>query len=83
MSSTKPDCVPILALDGRAEDEGSGVSIAAVGGAEIPGWRQLVVPAPEMPAAMARQACTGAIVQRRYSPSDIEELRDGLRRVTI
>lgn len=83
MSSPKPDCVPTLALDGRAEDEGSGVAIAAVGGAEVSGWRQLVVPAPETPASVARQACTGAIVQRRYSPSDIAQIRDGLWRVTI
>ena len=33
--------------------------------------------------AVVRQACTGAIVQRRYSPASITEIRAGLRRVTI
>ena len=79
MSSDKPDCGSRLALDGRA-DVGSGVAPAAVA---IPWGRQLVVPAADTPAAVTRQACTGAIVQRRYSAGSIAELRAGLRHVTI
>lgn len=84
MSSDEPDCVAGPGLDGRAIHEAlhwtSGVATGAVGGVQIP---QLVVPAPMMSPAVVRQACTGAIVQRRYSPASITEIRAGLRRVTI
>lgn len=83
LSSDKPDCGLVLALDGRALDLGSGVATGAVAGAGIPRWLQLVVPAPETPPAALRQACTGAIVQRLYSPGGIAQLRSGLRHVTI
>lgn len=87
MSSDESDCVADPGFDGRAMHEAlhwaSGVATGAVGGVEIPWWQQLVVPAAEMSPAVARQACTGAIVQRRYSPARITEIRAGLRRVTI
>ena len=78
----KPDCTAVLMLDGRAEDLGSGVVTAAVVGVKIPRWRLPLAPAETAPAA-ARHACTGAIVNRRYSPARVAELRTGLRRVTI
>lgn len=71
MSSDEPDCVAGPGLDGRALHEA------------IPGWQQLVAPAAEMSSAVVRKACTGAIVQRRYSPASITEIRAGLQRVTI
>lgn len=87
MSSDESDCVAGPGLDGRAIHEAlhwtSGVAAGAVGGVEIPWWQQLGVPAAEMSPAVARQACTGAIVQRRYSPASITEIRAGLRHVTI
>ena len=83
MSSDEEDCGLDIALTGRAVDAGSAVAIAAVGGVEIPRWRQLIVPTAATPPAVARQACTGAIVHRRYSPASIVELRAGLRHVTI
>ncbi len=87
LSSDETDCVADPGFDGRAMHEAlhwaSGVATGAVGGVEIPWWQQLVVPAAEKSRAVARQACTGAIVQRRYSPARITEIRAGLRRVTI
>lgn len=83
LSSDEEDCGLDVAFDGRAVNAGSAVAIAAVGGLEIPQWRQLVVPTAATFPAVARQACTGAIVHRRYSPATIAELRTGLRHVTI
>ena len=85
MSSTEPDCEVGLAfaLDGRAVDVGSGVATAAAGRADIPRWQQLVVPVGETLPAMARSACTGAVIRRRYTAASIAELRAGLRRVTV
>lgn len=78
-----PNCTrPLLLLDGRAGDPGSRVVTAAVVGVRNPRWRQPSVAAETAPAA-ARHACTGAIVNRRYSPARVAELRTGLRRVTI
>ena len=83
MSSDKPDCGLILALVGRAVDVPSTVAAGAVGGTAMSWSQQLVAPAAEMPPTVTRQACTGAIVQRRYSPESIADIRAGLRRVTI
>ena len=83
MSGDEPDCGLILALAGRAVDVPSALTNGAVGGAEIPWWRQLAGPLAERPPTVTRQACTGAIVQRRYSPESITEIRAGLRHVTI
>ena len=83
LSSDKPDCGLVVALDGRAQDGGSGVATVAVGGMEVaPGLRP-EVPAVRVPTAVARHACTGAIVNRRYSSATIAQLITGLRRVTI
>ena len=85
MSSDTPDCEAgvSFALDGRAVDVGSGIATAAVARAEIPRWQQLIVPVAETLPAVARQACTGAVIRRRYTAASIAELRAGLRRVTV
>ena len=83
MSSDKEDCGLGLALDGRAVDMASPLTTAAMGGAEISAWTRLALPAAKTPPTVARQACTGAIVHRRYSQESVAELRAGLRRVTI
>lgn len=84
MSSSSWDCVVTIHpfLDGRV-DVGSPLANGSVGAAEFPRPRQVVVSGAATPAAVERAACTGAIVQRRYLPARIAELRADLRHVTI
>lgn len=87
-TSTAPDggwdCHVALAMDGRVSpDVESKPWLQAVGGTELPGRVQQTVASVDVPPKVARHGCTGAIIQRRYSPARIAELRSGLRRVTI
>ena len=84
MSSQWWDCVVTIHpwLDGRA-DVGSPVANGSVGAAEFPRSGQVVMSGAATPVAVERSACTGAIVQRRYLPARIAELRADLRHVTI
>lgn len=83
MSSGEPDCGLVLALDGRS----LAPYASAIGVGEIP--EDVLAPvrspgrAAEAPFAAAQRACAGAIIQRRYAPERIVELRSGLRRVEI
>ena len=84
MSSKWPDCVVTINpwLDGRV-DVGSPVANGSVGAVEFPRSGQVVVSGAATPVAGERSACTGAIVQRRYLPARIAELRADLRHVTV
>ena len=84
MSSKWPDCVVTINpwLDGRV-DVGPRLPNGLAGAAESPRSGQVVVSSAPTPAAVERSACTGAIIQRRYLPARIAELRADLRHVTV
>lgn len=85
LSSDAPDCGLILALDGRSLRQGPNPALS--GRAHGADDQLPLVPQPEGAAgtflAASRHACTGAIIERRYDPARIAQLRIGLRRVTI
>ena len=87
-TSTRPDggtdCHVVLAMDGRVSpDVESQPWLQAAGGTELPGRVQQTVASVDIPPKVVRHGCIGEIIQRRYSPARIAELRSGLRRVTI
>lgn len=85
MSSDEPDCGLVLALDGRSLRRGANPALS--GRADGADDQLPLLPQPEAAAgtflAASRHACTGAIIERRYAPARIAQLRIGLRRVTI
>ena len=83
-----PDCYsglwPVFVLDGRiSPDVESAPRPVAVGGPVLVRRAQQAVPTADVPVEVARHACTGAIMQRRYASARIAEMRSGLRRVSI
>lgn len=83
LSRRWPDCVVYPPwLDGRV-DMGPPVANGSVGATELPRSGQVVVSGVATPVAVERSACTSAIVQRRYPPARIAELRAHLRHVTV
>ena len=77
------DCKVVLAMDGRVSPDAGPESWPRTGGTELFRLAQQAAPAVNELRGVARHGCTGAIVQRGYSPARIAELRSDLRRVTI
>lgn len=79
-----PNCKVVVTLAGRVSpDVDPEPWLQALGVTELPRRAQQEGPTVDDPLEVTRHGCTGAIIQRRYSSARIEELRSGLRRVTV